>query len=326
MSSVEIRFCTEADYHELNEFLAKNWSEDFSVVRSKQLFDFLYKGHGSSINFVIAKKQDRIVACLGLTFYNEVEPDSDVFLSLWRSVDDDSSTGVALVKFVMNKGYRSISSVGVRKDVLLIYKLLGFDIGKMTHSYRLNNAMKEFDIFDGDIKNNIIQYDSKNCFRQVNAFIDIPKNNGELAKTIWYLNHRYFSHPSYQYLVFAQYKRECIDGYIVVRPIDINQGKVLRLVDIIGDVSLPCMVHFLDDILKRDGYEYFDLYSHGINSLDLVQSGLTIREDDEVIVPNYFEPFLKQNEDKYYFTNSNSARLFKGDGDADRPYRLIEVE
>jgi hypothetical protein len=42
------------------------------------------------------------------------------------------------------------------------------------------------------------------------------------------------------------------------------------------------------------------------------------------IIPNYFEPFVAENIDIYFFSNTNEkVYIFKGDGDQDRPNFII---
>ena len=46
-------------------------------------------------------------------------------------------------------------------------------------------------------------------------------------------------------------------------------------------------------------------------------------DSDDIIIPNYFEPFLKKNIKIYFFIDrsleDSRIIIFKGDGDQDRP-------
>ena len=50
---------------------------------------------------------------------------------------------------------------------------------------------------------------------------------------------------------------------------------------------------------------------------------LTILSNE--IIPEYFEPFVNKNIDLYsaYISNEKNIRLFKGDGDMDRPSKIL---
>ena len=45
-------------------------------------------------------------------------------------------------------------------------------------------------------------------------------------------------------------------------------------------------------------------------------------EKKDIVIPNYFEPFIQENISISYFTDSQNLenlRIFKADGDQDRP-------
>ena len=45
-----------------------------------------------------------------------------------------------------------------------------------------------------------------------------------------------------------------------------------------------------------------------------------LRDIDVIIIPNYYEPFEQKNIDINFSTNIHEGfRMFKGDGDQDRP-------
>jgi hypothetical protein len=76
------------------------------------------------------------------------------------------------------------------------------------------------------------------------------------------------------------------------------------------------LLRFLD----REGGEFVDCYNHGISSDVFLRLGLWPRGDD-VIIPNYFEPFERRNIDLRFAYLSPEKRyvVFKGDADQDRP-------
>ena len=76
----------------------------------------------------------------------------------------------------------------------------------------------------------------------------------------------------------------------------------------------------LDRLLRDNEYEFIDLYSHGIPIDRLENCGLKIMtERDENIIPNYFEPFVQENVDINFIYSWGDFRMFRGDGDQDRP-------
>ena len=72
------------------------------------------------------------------------------------------------------------------------------------------------------------------------------------------------------------------------------------------------------------------MYSFGVPINLLEEAGLTNRKNEEgLIIPNYFEPFVKENVDITYAYKADDhhppIRLFKGDGDQDRPAQIEGV-
>ena len=58
------------------------------------------------------------------------------------------------------------------------------------------------------------------------------------------------------------------------------------------------------------------------------QAGFILRTpSDSNVIPNYFEPFDQSNVPIFYFTNTNGKiYFFKGDGDQDRPSRIVDKQ
>ena len=77
-------------------------------------------------------------------------------------------------------------------------------------------------------------------------------------------------------------------------------------------------------------YEFIDLYSYGVPNKILDKVGFcNIKNHPNIIIPDYFEPYLKKNNDLYCgfksnLNNSKFIRLFKGDGDQDHPRSIIK--
>ena len=73
--------------------------------------------------------------------------------------------------------------------------------------------------------------------------------------------------------------------------------------------------------MLKEKHEYVDIYEVGIEDEILENSGFLERVEKDVnIIPNYFEPFVQENIEIYYMSNcKDKFRMFKGDGDQDRP-------
>ena len=81
------------------------------------------------------------------------------------------------------------------------------------------------------------------------------------------------------------------------------------------------------ELLKKYKSEYIDFYSYGISEKSFNKSLFVECDQYEgLIAPNHFEPIEKKNIDIYcaYKKNKNfkNIKLFRADGDGDRPSRI----
>ena len=82
-------------------------------------------------------------------------------------------------------------------------------------------------------------------------------------------------------------------------------------------------------LLKKHKAEYVDFYSYELPGYLIREAGFINRKEvKDLIVPSHFEPFEKKNIDitlGYKISQSQRqipVRLFKGDGDVDRPSEI----
>ena len=63
------------------------------------------------------------------------------------------------------------------------------------------------------------------------------------------------------------------------------------------------------------------MYCTGLSDASVNAGGFTLRErGSETVIPNYLNPPVDFNTDYFYFTSDASGfRMFKADGDQDRP-------
>lgn len=227
MSKIEIRFAHSFEADDIRMFLYNYWDKDFSVVKSEELFDYLYRDN-DRINFVLGIRENKIVAVLGYTFYDKDNP--DVFLMLWRSIDRAENTGLKLIQFLQDKDFKSVSSIGVRKEVLIFYKLLGFNVGKMEHYYLPNLNVKDYKIghflLDGYHFENIINYNSiveVSSFSEDFSYFSQGKSENLTFKSFEYLTKRYCRHPIYRYQIYKSVDSNgTVNAYFVTRKCHAN--------------------------------------------------------------------------------------------------------
>ena len=99
----------------------------------------------------------------------------------------------------------------------------------------------------------------------------------------------------------------------------------IRIVDYIGRIIYMSEVkNQIQEYLQTNLLEYIDFVEVGLEAKELIEAGFVNRKHyDDVIVPNYFEPFLQENIDLDYAFKTVVADskpiFFKADADQDRP-------
>ena len=99
----------------------------------------------------------------------------------------------------------------------------------------------------------------------------------------------------------------------------------MRIVDFYGEEdSFPYATDLLKTVMLEKGYEYIDILFFGLDKDLLDHSGFLQLDLDssDVIIPNYFDPFVKKNININFSVATESiekVRFFKADGDQDRP-------
>ncbi len=73
-------------------------------------------------------------------------------------------------------------------------------------------------------------------------------------------------------------------------------------------------------LVAENGYEYVDFYEFGFDEEAIAAAGFRRRDEgDANVIPNYFEPFLRENVDIWVHYKAEGTTFFKADGDQDRP-------
>lgn len=315
-------YMQESDKKDFFEFLKNHWNPNFIYVKDNSYFNYEFSGNS---NFVLSKKDGKIVAVLGFLEYDDRE--GDIFNAVWKNSGKEDD-GLKCLQFLLNAGYKSVSSCGINKKTIPIYEFLGINTGRLKHFYILNQELKEYNIAKISEKNikkietkdveDLIEVESIDELLKLINYQELKKYN--FYKSPEYFNKRYFKHPYYKYHILVKAKNT--NSILVYRIVRANGGSCIRIMDFLGDEKeFNELTNYLIDKMLKEKHEYIDIYEVGIEDEILENSGFIERiEEDSNIIPNYFEPFIQKNIEIYYMSNCNSKfRMFKGDGDQDRP-------
>jgi hypothetical protein len=224
-----------------------------------------------------------------------------------------------------------VGSIGLNNRLINYHEFLGFKVFKMDHHFILSEKINNFKICKVEKINvvkkkiNINQYSVSNLNQ--NSIDNIPKNIFQFQsplKSIIYIKKRYIENPFFNYLIYKVEKKKNICSILVIRKICYKGSTVLKLIDYFGsDKYIPISSYYCQQLININKAEYIDFYSYGVAKTFFKKSLFVNRFDcKNIIIPEYFEPFLKKNIDlicAYKNKMKNKVRLFKGDGDQDRP-------
>jgi hypothetical protein len=233
-----------------------------------------------------------------------------------------------------------IGVIGISQIALPIYQALGYRTGAMDHHVLFNRDRREFSIAAGVQPGQITRtpeaVHGSRCIPITDVDISLTLESlwaGSLPRKNWeYIRRRYLQHPVYRYHVLGLFQNDNPRGVLVTRKVHANKSAALRIVDYLGDVTiLPSFQSEFQEMLVAADAEYIDIYQHGIPLELLTNAGfVNRREQQPLIVPNYFEPFVAANIELGFAykladsTLTGRVRIFRGDADQDRPNQLQE--
>lgn len=337
---IVIELLAHQELEKFQEFIKDYWKENHLFAKEKSIFDWQHKGH-YAYNCMAAKQGETLVGVhsfIPQSHFDKHLPKTQIFLSLWKVLEDKGiGIGLRLYKNIL-KEYKPdfIGSLGIDHRAVPFHEWQGFNVGIMDHHVVLSPYLKDFKV--AKVPENLKPKSQKN--RTSVSFQKLAKtdlrglNTKRLYLYQWplksntYIENRFMNHPVYKYDIYAVSKDNRLQALCIIRPIFKEDSVVLRFVDFIGpNKAFPLLYDFVLDLLKTHNAEYMDLYSYGIPLMLLKKAGfINRRKIKSLIIPNYFEPFERKNADLIFAYKSSqnhpAIRLFKADGDQDRPNQI----
>lgn len=335
------RIANIGDVDGIMRFIKEEWAENHILASDKEFFIWMYGndhyGDKTLINFflMIDRNSNEIVGINGFIPYSD-ENDRLAVSSAMTKVKNNISipmAGVELIKrFKSHIGAKKYYSYGTNPKTMIPIgeKIFRYSVGKMQQYYILNDEMEEFCI--ANIKHRVSKTYQKTCYniKRLYKIQDIQSGfNFDMLfynqgyKSEKYIKKRYFEHPIYKYDFYGICKHEEKEYVAIVigREIVIDTHKIFRIVDYLGDVKyLGEIGESIRLLIKENVYEYVDLLVSSFPNEMIERAGFVHREEkDENIIPNYFEPFLRENINLWYQKSDENVIIFKADGDQDRP-------
>lgn len=341
---MEIRKAKDSDIQHIMEFIGIHWRRGHILSENKPFMEWQHKSY-EGFNFIVAVSNGLIVAVLGYINNQRYDQNCDlktIWLALWKVKDDSKigGLGLKLIKVLEVEEQPDIlASNGTLIAQWPIYRLLGFKCLSLKCFYLVNTLVPKKII--GSVEPHSKNIVGSNSDLRISALSRVDANElkkikwdaytglNEIVKTPDYFVKRYLLHPIYDYRVYKITGMTHLDSLIAARVVEYDNAKALRIIDFSGDsnsfVGLGALIR---EILENEGMEYCDFWQHGIDDKILADSGFsTLTNDSGVIIPNFFEPFVRESGaiHSVFKTDLNGNYIIcKGDGDQDRPSRLIE--
>lgn len=335
----EFRLAKREDIPTIMEYIDTCWKKGHILSTNRRVFEYEFC-EGENVHFLLAI--DRETGCIeGMDGYYYTSScreykQFDVWGSMWSVRKDHKNLpmlGIAIANHYFEQvGFRYEIGVGVNKVTATPLHQEHFKVatGMLQHFYMLHD-MPEYRIAK-IVNQKIADYSKRKdecrliCAKdidQVNRAFDFETQVTTYPrKDDWYVNHRFFEHPVYDYQVYIiMNETDKADAIMVMRDVGHDGHHVLRIVDYIGDIhGLEKVSNQLKELMDET-CEYIDFYCYGYDKQSILNAGFVERvEEDENVIPSYFEPFEQRNIN--YWFNSDALENFvicKADADQDRP-------
>lgn len=338
----------------LIDFLREYWRADHVFVRCPELFDWQHRDPISgTYNFATAhdlEDKDRLVAILGYIPFSQFDSqlkNDEYAVAIWKVVEDIKGGGVGLELFRALLRLRVpylAYALGVNPRVMPIYeRKLHFSSGRMSHFVIFNPQMRpesrRISLTPPGFSPSPLRQNGKSKLREVN-FEEAELNRigsysrllaeRQPRKSLQYYLNRYGRHPFYRYRAFIISSSGEDVGLVIMRQLEREGQKILRIVDYLGEEPTFCNIApCFQQLIIDENCEYLDVYLFGFDCAHLEEAGFVNREKIEgLVVPNYFEPFIKENIEidlTYKVAAPNKLVFFRGDSDQDRPSAVAKL-
>ena len=147
-------------------------------------------------------------------------------------------------------------------------------------------------------------------------------------KSIEYYVNRYFNHPVYNYkFVLIKDSNNEAQEVFVYRVCNALNRKYIFVVDYIGNgENMRGAYRDFCSLLDEEDAECISFPCEGIDESFLISAGFRVRDDANIVLPVYFEPFVCKNVDLdyHFWPGDKKYVIVKGDADQDRPNQILE--
>jgi len=323
--------------YKLRLFIKNNWSKKHILAQNKNFLIWQYKNKNklSAAAAIFNEKILGIQMYIPQSHYDKKLSKKQIFLTIFRCLETKvPGISVKIFKYILMKLNPSfIGTTGFSHKMINFHKWQGFNVGLMNHYVALSPFKKKFII--AKVPRGIKKFKISKKINKL-KIIEITKSNIHLykvhksfyeqtpIKSKTFVLNRFIKHPYYKYSIYALINKKKIMSLCILRKINKSKTSAFKIVDYIGNQKYFIKYNpiFLE-LIKKYSAEYIDFYSYGIDEKYINEAGfINRRKYKNLVIPEYFEPYIKKNIDLMYgYINKTKkkVKIFKGDGDRDRP-------
>lgn len=339
MGLYKFKICEREDLPRLLTFIDTYWKKNHILVRSKEILDFQYYNRNEDrYDFVLAENTQtgELDGIRGWIRVAQYDPALAQYDEVWSAVskvrtDVENNEIKVLGSFLWRylEKHKGFGTVGISRFSFAMHTAIRHKTCSLKQYFILNNDVREY-----KIASITSDYQYPECVAESNWHLhEIEDINiipvGAVSafyrpfKSKTYLINRFAKHPVYKYNFYGIYEGNILITILVGRFVEIKGGKILRIVDVLG--SLEEVGNLYEDfqtILHDARSEYVDFLCFGIEDAVFQRIGFDKldTEQEELIIPNYFEPFEAKNVViNGAYKPAERYCMFKADADQDRP-------
>lgn len=328
---ITIRRAVYDDIPDIMGFMDEHWKPGNILAKNREFFEWQFV-EGDKLNMFLGVDEatGKIYGMVGAIVYNRSQ-NPDISGCTWQVIKSSNPMlGLDLQDYMVRElNIRYGCGAGLSDKSAKINKLLGAAIIAMDHYYRLADRenykiAKVVRKIIPEVKKTGYHLEPLHSVEEMKQIISEETLAGHImSKDYFYIERRYFNHPIYRYDMW-----KIVDDHgnsqsvLVTRDETVQDSKICKIVDYYGDsVFLGYITEGIDNLIKQRDYEFVDIYSYGVPTNLYEQAGFVCcGQDSENIIPNYFHPFVQENISlRMIRYELPGLRLFRGDGDQDRP-------
>lgn len=339
MGVYKFKICEKEDLPRLLTFIDTYWKKNHILVRSKEILDFQYYNRETGkYDFVLAENTQtgELDGIRGWIRVDQYDPALAEYDEVWSAVskvrtDVENNEIKVLGSYLWRylEKHKGFGTVGISSFSFAMHTAIRHKTCSLKQYFILNREIKDFNVavIPTDYKNPIELNTSNWHLLEIN---DINTVSADAVpayyrpfKSKTYLINRFVKHPVYHYRFYGIYEVSDLKTILVGKFVEINGGKILRIVDVLGSLEeVGCLYDDFQAILHESGCEYVDFLCFGIDDSVFQNMGFDKLdpEQNNLIIPNYFEPYLQQNVViNGAYKPAEHYTMFKADADQDRP-------